>query len=231
VVTQTIGVAVPAHDEQELLPACLAALAVAAARPGVPPVRVVVVADGCSDSTVAVARAAGVEVLEVALRNAGAARAYGLDTIAATSRVPLSGLWLATTDADSRVPQEWFVDQARWRDAGWDAVAGTVVVEDWSAHPPHAEQRFASRYAWTGRDHPHVHGANLSLSGAAYRAIGGFPPLAVAEDHALVAALEDRGLRVARAALRPVVTSGRRDPRAADGFGTLLRTLVHDESA
>ena len=229
--TQTIGVAIPAHDEQELLPASLAALAVAAARPGVPPVRVVVVADSCTDDTVAVALEAGVEVLEVAVHNAGAARAHGLDTIAATSRVPLSGLWLATTDADSRVPQEWFVDQARWRAAGWDAVAGTVVVEDWSAHPAHAQQRFASRYAWTGRDHPHVHGANLSLSGIAYQSVGGFPRLALAEDHALVAALEDRGLRVARAALHPVVTSARRDPRAKDGFGTLLRTLLHDESA
>ena len=78
-------------------------------------------------------------------------------------------------------------------------------------------------YAWSGADHPHVHGANLSLSAAAYVAVGGLPPLALAEDHALVAALEGRGLRVARSATRPVRTSARPDPRCD---GRLRRAAV-----
>lgn len=225
VLTRAIGVAVPAHDEQELLPGCLASLRVAAAQPGVPPVRVVVVADDCDDSTGEVARAAAATVLEVRLRSAGAARRRGLDALVAEAGVPVDQLWLATTDADSRVPPEWFVDQLRWRADGWDAVAGTIAVGDWSGHEPAVAERFTARYAWSGTDHPHVHGANLSLSGSAYAAVGGFPPLALAEDHALVAALEARGLRVARAGLRPVVTSARRDPRCADGFGALLSAL------
>ena len=198
----------------------------AAAQPGVPPVRVVVVADSCTDRTAAVARAAGVDVLEVGLRSAGAARRHGLDAAVAVARVPLQLLWLATTDADSRVPPEWFVDQLRWRALGWDAIAGTVAVDDWQEHGRGVVERFSTRYAWEGPDHPHVHGANLSLSGDAYRAVGGFPPLALAEDHALVAALEARGRRVARAGTRPVLTSARRDPRSPGGFGELLQTLA-----
>ena len=221
-----IAVAVPAHDEQALLPDCLAALRCAAAQPGLPPVRVVVVADRCTDDSARIARAGGADVLEVDLRSAGAARRYGLDEAVESSPVPADQLWLATTDADSRVPPEWFVDQLRWRAEGWDAVAGTVAVADWSGHDRAVADRFADCYAWTGPEHPHVHGANLSLTGTAYAAIGGFPPLALAEDHALVAALELRGLRVARAGQRPVVTSARRDPRAAGGFGELLTALA-----
>lgn len=223
--TRAVAVAVPAHDEQELLSACLSSLRVAASQPGVPPVTVVVVADRCTDRTAGVARAAGCTVLEVDLRNAGAARRSGLDAALAAAQVPAEQLWLATTDADSQVPREWFVDQLQWRAEGWDAVAGTVTVADWSAHDAIVRTRFADCYAWSGADHPHVHGANLSLSGSAYAAIGGFPPLALAEDHALVAALQARGLRVARAGPRPVVTSARRDPRSAGGFGHLLTAL------
>ena len=221
-----IAVAVPAHDEQALLPDCLAALQRAAAQPGLPPVRVVIIADRCTDDTARIARAGGADVLEVDLRSAGAARRYGLDEAVETAPVPADQLWLATTDADSRVPPQWFVDQLRWRAEGWDAVAGTVAVADWSDHDRSVADRFADCYAWTGPEHPHVHGANLSLTGTAYAAVGGFPPLALAEDHALIAALESRGLRVARAGQRPVVTSARRDPRAAGGFGALLTTLA-----
>ena len=224
--TRAIAVAVPAHDEQQLLPVCLSSLRVAAAQPGVPPVTIVVVADRCTDRTAAVALAAGCTVLEVDLRSAGASRRCGLDAAVAAAQVPAEQLWLATTDADSQVPREWFVDQLRWRTEGWDAVAGTVSVADWSAHSPVVAARFADCYAWSGTDHPHVHGANLSLSGTAYAAVGGFPPLALAEDHALVAALEARGLRVARSGLRPVVTSARQDPRSAGGFGDLLAALA-----
>ena len=59
---EAVGVVVPAHDEEELLPACLAGLTEAAAmavedRPGLR-VRIVVAADACTDGTVAVARQA-----------------------------------------------------------------------------------------------------------------------------------------------------------------------------
>ena len=51
---EAVGVVVPAHDEETLLPACLRALRRAARRLSVP-VHVLVAADSCTDRTVAVA--------------------------------------------------------------------------------------------------------------------------------------------------------------------------------
>ena len=56
----TITVLIPAHNEQASLPATLSSLLVQSRRPE----RIVVVADNCTDSTVAIARNAGVEVWE-----------------------------------------------------------------------------------------------------------------------------------------------------------------------
>ena len=56
----TITVLIPAHDEEGLLPSTLASLMAQSHRPE----RIIVVADNCTDSTVSVARAAGVEVVE-----------------------------------------------------------------------------------------------------------------------------------------------------------------------
>ena len=56
----TITVLIPAHNEEASLPATLASLQQQSLRPA----RVIVVADNCTDGTVDVARAAGVEVFE-----------------------------------------------------------------------------------------------------------------------------------------------------------------------
>lgn len=56
----TVTVLIPAHDEEQSLPATLVSLT----RQSVPPDRVVVVADNCTDGTVRVARAHGVDVFE-----------------------------------------------------------------------------------------------------------------------------------------------------------------------
>ncbi|WP_258174978.1 glycosyltransferase family 2 protein [Nesterenkonia sandarakina] len=56
----TVTVLIPAHNEEAPLPLTLASLATQSHRPA----RVIVVADNCSDDTVEIARAAGVEVFE-----------------------------------------------------------------------------------------------------------------------------------------------------------------------
>jgi glycosyltransferase involved in cell wall biosynthesis len=225
VLIRSIGVVVPARNEEKRLPACLKAIRTAACRPGMPPVRIIVVADDSTDDTELVAASAGAEVLPLRARNAGAARAAGFDRLARTSSVPMHELWLATTDADSRVPSYWLDRQLQWRSDGWDAVVGTVVVEDWSEHSDETRKLFAQHYGPSRDGHAHVHGANLGISGTAFCQIGGFPALAVAEDHALVTALSRIGCRIARPGGLPVVTSARRDPRAAHGFGSLLCSL------
>lgn len=227
---EAAGIVVPAHDEEEMLPSCLAALgeAAAAARAerGVS-VRIVVAADACSDRTAALARQAGAAVVELKARNVGAARAAGMREI--IRHCPRrDDVWLATTDADSVVPPDWLTEQLRHAGQGWEAVVGTVAVADWTGHAPATAIEFAKRYGvWHGW-HPHVHGANLGFTAAAYLAAGGFPPLRTAEDHALVSALQAQGRRVLRTPALRVVTSARRQYRAPAGFGELLTTLGSD---
>lgn len=233
-----IGVVVPARNEEVLLPACLAALAAAAHHPEVAavPVLVVVVADRCADGTAEAARAAGARVLVTEAGNVGVARHAGMQAVlaeAASTGVAADRVWLACTDADSQVPTGWLALQRAGAQSGVDAVVGTVEVRNWSGHPPHVPPAFLRAYdAWrqAGLDavHPHVHGANLGFRGSAYSAVGGFPPVKVSEDVALVAALLDAGRTVLRTPAYPVVTSSRRIPRATGGFGTDLGRLAAD---
>ncbi|QXG75760.1 glycosyltransferase [Modestobacter sp. L9-4] len=232
-----LGVVVPARDEAELLPACLAALATAARAPELSgtAVEVVVVADGCTDGTVEVARAAGVTVLEGhdAAGNVGQARHRGARwLLAAAGRawVPADQVWLACTDADSRVPADWLAVHRTAAASGVDAFVGTVTIDDWTGLAPAAVAAYDAAYdAWrdggAGAVHPHVHGANLGVRGSAYSRAGGFPPLTVSEDHGLVDALVLAGASVLRSPLAPVLTSSRRVARSRGGLGTDLQRL------
>jgi len=226
-----IGVAIPAHDEEAALGACLAALLAAARDPalGGEAVAVQVVLDACSDASAAVvcryrplfaAAGVGLDCIEVQARRVGAARAAGARLLLA-----LGARWLAFTDADTRVGPHWLAAQLAL-DA--DVVCGSVAVDDWS---PHADRADALRAHFDGfyqdRDgHRHIHGANLGVSAAAYQAAGGFEAVSCHEDVLLVKALEGIGARFAWSAQPRVFTSARTDARARGGFGdTLLRML------
>lgn len=215
----------PARDEQRLLPACLVALRVAARHPSVRhlPVHLVPVLDACSDDSGAVAPGA----LEVQAGNVGVARAAGFAAVLAREAGrPAGELWLASTDADSTVPPDWLAEQLRLAALGAEVVAGTVRVQDWSEQPAAARQRFTRSYGVPTRGHPRVHGANLGMSAAAYVDAGGVPPLALAEDKALVDALRVRARRLVATGRIPVSTSGRRESRTLGGFADHLRGLT-----
>ncbi|MHA6757362.1 glycosyltransferase family 2 protein [Streptacidiphilus sp. PAMC 29251] len=241
-----IAVIVPARDEQRLIGDCLDSIGRAAQHPVVLalPVTVVVAADSCRDRTVPAGRRHGAQVLEVECRSAGAARAlgtaYALDLVRADQpALAAEQVWLAHTDADTQVPESWLADQLAHATAGAHAVAGLVQVRDWSEHTATTAVRFLHHYdrraqaalgspdvpRRSGRSHPHVHGANLGVRADAYQAVGGFPAVAVGEDHALVTALELAHYRVHASADAPVTTSARRDPRAPGGFGHFLLDL------
>ncbi len=239
-----LGVVVPARDEEELLPVCLAALRRAVAHPGRSglPVRVAVVADGCTDRTEAVARAGGAAVLAVGRQeegNVGRARAAGVRALlddSAAAGVRPGQVWIAVTDADSAVPPDWLLLHETAAASGADAVVGTVVVADWSGLPAHVPTAFDGGYgAWReggpAAAHPHVHGANLGVRGSAYLACGGFPAQALGEDVVLVHALEAAGAVVLRTPASPVRTSPRRYPRARGGFGTDMDRLATGQDA
>jgi glycosyltransferase involved in cell wall biosynthesis len=221
-----VAVVVPAHDEQDLLPACLAFLTVAAAAVALP-VRVIVALDACADATGALAVAAGARTVTLAARNVGAARRAGM--AAALAGHDPATVWLATTDADSRVPADWLAGQLAHAAAGAEVVVGTVAVEDWAGWPAGLAGAYRARYR--GRvgaaGHDHVHGANLGMTGTAYRAAGGFPARRAAEDRAFVARAVRAGRRVVWATDLPVLTSSRPVARVATGgFSGHLRRLA-----
>ncbi|MCD2517104.1 glycosyltransferase [Massilia sp. G4R7] len=226
-----IGVAIPAHNEEAFLGACLDALLAAARDPALDgeAVTVLVVLDACTDGSAQVVQdclprfaAVGValDCIEVDERRVGAARAAG-----ARHLLDAGARWLAFTDADTRVAPGWLAAQLA---LNADVVCGSVAVDDWS---PHGQTAEALRAHFDGfyqdRDgHRHIHGANLGVSAAAYRAAGGFEAVPCHEDVLLVRALEGIGARFAWSARPRVFTSARVDARARDGFGdTLLRML------
>ncbi|RZL63739.1 MAG: glycosyltransferase [Variovorax sp.] len=217
-----IGVVIPAHNEAEHIGDTLTAVLQAAAHPalGGEVVRILVVLDSCNDGTGAIATALGVPTLALAARNVGIARAAGAEVL-----LEAGARWLAFTDADTRVSPEWLASQLAL-DA--DVVCGAISVDNWAVHGEQSQfirEHFARTY--TNADgHRHIHGANLGVSAAAYRRVGGFQPLACSEDVALVRALEAAGARIAWSAAPQVSTSARRDARARGGFGDTLLAVI-----
>lgn len=230
-------VVIPAHDESETIAAALGSVH-AAARQADVRLRLLVVADACTDETAAIARAAGAEVLEIDANNVGAARAAGFDH-ALTSPVDAADLpasadhpppayeqWLATTDADSHVPPDWFAKQAEHRDRGADVVVGTVMLTPVAGADP-VGLAWAADYAQkiTGSRHSHIHGANLAFTARAYLAVKGFRSLADDEDVDLVSRLQRSDAVLVTATDMPVMTSRRTTGRAPRGFARTLGAL------
>jgi glycosyltransferase involved in cell wall biosynthesis len=218
-----IGIVIPAHNEEQLIRSCLAAVQRAAQHVALRGERVetVVVLDACTDATCAAATAAGAMTLTLQARNVGMARAAGAQAMLARG-----ARWLAFTDADTVVSEGWLASQLALEA---DVVCGTVCVHDWSPHGANAELlkvHFSETYS-DHDDHRHVHGANLGVSAEAYREVGGFRHLVCGEDQALVAALVAAGREVAWSSLPRVVTSARVDARAPGGFaGALLNAVA-----
>lgn len=226
--TRQVRVVIPARNEEHLLPHALRAVrrAFEYSHHTVATVldtHTTVVADQCSDHTAAVAQHLADEVITLEAGSVGAARAAGCASLLspAGSAVCDDALVLCT-DADSLVPPTWIVEYLHHIETGADAVAGTVRVHDWSGRraslQPHYERTYAASAA-------HVHGANLGFTAAAYRAVGGFRALTTGEDQDLVDRMVAAGLNVEFCTRAAVVTSGRSETRAQQGFGDYLTTL------
>jgi len=213
-----IAVTLPAHNEEQLIAACLQSLNVAALHPALRDEQVVIVValDRCSDATGWICERFGVEVITVDAGCVGVARA------AASERaLALGARWIGCTDADSVVPPDWL---ARQLQCGASAFCGVVAVGDWLDYPQALRDQFLQgEHAVDG--HPHVHGANMGFSAVAYRQCGGFAPLTTGEDVALIQAMHGAGMQVARLASPRVMTSARRHARAPHGFSEFLRRL------
>lgn len=227
-----VGVVIPAHDEQQLLPACLRSLAEAAGRIALP-TRIVVALDRCTDGSAAIVadfQAKGLPVRSIAVQRpgVGAARAAGMRSVLA--ELGARRTWLATTDADSEVPPDWLERQLAHVLLGAQVVAGTVRVTDWSAQPAEVRDRFTAAYR-PQAGHRHRHGANLAFSARQYLDAGGFAELACHEDVDLIDRLEALGCPMVWAADLPVVTSARRRGRATGGFADHFAALARLDDA
>jgi glycosyltransferase involved in cell wall biosynthesis len=222
---------VPAHNEKQLLPACLRSILAAAVAVPVP-VRVVVALDRCTDRTAEIAASFGaaVETVAVPVPGVGAARATGVELLleswtgATGGAAGPDGLWIANTDADTSVPADWLARQLQHAEDGAEAVIGTVRVLDWSEQPATVAAQFQARYR-PQPGHRHIHGANLSFSAAAYLAAGGFTQVQCDEDTDLICRLQAGGSALVWAADLPVVTSARKAGRAPAGFAAYLAGL------
>lgn len=220
-------VVVPARNEEELLPRCLSALAVAVGNVGgvsgqVPPViDVVVVLDRCTDGTAAIAadwpRFASISTNGGAV---GVARRAGVRHLLSSPDRFTSTTWIASTDADSAVPPNWLSVQIAFARNSVDLVLGTVVPDDGLSDG--ARQRWDAQHRLV-EGHTHVHGANLGVRADRYRHAGGFARVDEHEDVRLVSALRDLGVSEIRTELIPVLTSGRLTGRTPAGFAGYLR--------
>lgn len=241
---QHVAVVIPAHNEEQHLERALTAVSCAADRveaelPEVA-VQVVVVLDGCTDRSPAVAaRAAAGDprylLLPVSFGSVGKSRQAGVRAALENSTTrtqagraaaahSLRGIWLANTDADSCVPPHWLVRQLELAALGFDVVLGTVQPDP---HGMHHEllARWHARHAGT-EDHSHVYGANLGVRASSYLAAGGFPGVDFDEDQALVHRLRGSGAGIVATDTTRVLTSGRTAGRAPHGFAAYLLALA-----
>jgi glycosyltransferase involved in cell wall biosynthesis len=229
----SVVVVIPARNEEELVGACLRAVARAVAHTHTvlgeraPLIRVEFVADHCTDSTAVVARGFdGVRVLERAtgapVGNVGAARAAGvtagLDQIAG----PRDRVWLAHTDADSRVPENWIVEQLAMAADGADLMVGTVRPDFADLSPSQVMRWNATHFP--GQPNGHVHGANLGIRADLYLAAGGFLPQSEHEDVDLARRALLAGARSVPTDCCEVITSGRSVGRTPGGYAAFLRS-------
>lgn len=225
----SVGVVVPARDEERLIRRCLTGIAAAGARlrrerPQTS-LRVVLVLDSCTDGTGEVAAEfPDVRPLAITAGRVGMARDAGVRALAQASPDP-SRTWVASTDADSVVPRTWLLDQLRLADDGTRLVTGFVATDLTDA--PDELRGLAPTATHIPDGHHHVYGANLGFTLETYLSLGGFPPLPAHEDVAFVEQARRRGVPSHASGSICVLTSGRTEGRAPEGYAAYLRTLAH----
>ncbi len=239
------SVVVPARDEQDLIEACLRALA---AQTDIDPTEyeVLLVLDRCTDETEARAtKVAGAHpelrlyLLEGPGEGSGLARRVGME--AACGRlleVRGPGGLICSTDADTVVAPDWLVTQLRAVAAGAAAIGGRIDLADDGTLPAnvlrwHAENsrlRHEKLLSEPGRagetEHWQFSGASLALTAGTYCQIGGLDPMESLEDEHLERVLHEHGVPIERLLSVRVTTSPRLKGRASRGLSHDLARMA-----
>lgn len=176
--SQRVAVVIPACNEEERVVRCVESVAGAVhallraesdAR-----VSVILAADSCTDRTVGAAREAWaaassvlnghaeLEVLEGTWASAGGAR-----QAAANHALRLGADWIASTDADTAVPQNWLSYQVERARTGVDAVLGTVEPDPTEC-PEHVFRLWHLEHDLS-EGHPYIHAANMGVRAGAFQ--------------------------------------------------------------
>jgi hypothetical protein len=248
--SRAIIVAIPVHNEAGYIEQCLNALA---EQSSAAPFQVVTLLNNCTDGTPGIVR--GLQstlpyVLHVREQwfdppraNAGMARrlaACHAQALAGTDGIVL------TTDADSRVAQDWIATNIAEIDAGADAVAGMAVLDerdaaelpqrlfadeeksdifsslldeiDWLIDPDPADP-------WPR--HTEHSGASIAVRARYLAWAGGIPAVPLGEDRELFGQLRRIDARIRHSRNVTVTVSGRMVGRAQGGMAdTIARRLL-----
>lgn len=237
--TRALGVVLPVHDEEDLLGTALIALEVSLRElKGYPTTcGVAIVLDACGDASESLVQEwrhgtrrrlpeLDVLILTCDARNVGVARGLGCAALLSNwDQIDATGLWLATTDADSQVPRDWLVEQVKAHESGADLWTGRILVNDWTLHDPKTRDRWTATYE--AEVNP-LHGANMGFNALRYLRVGGFPPRETGEDRELCARMVASGASLVRDSSVRVSTSARRVARAPRGFSHAL-TMFESE--
>lgn len=250
-------VAVPARNEEALLPRLVAALSRQTVIPFLrDPLRVVLVLNNIDDGSremacVAARQAANLQVTIVNVAfpperaHVGSARRLALDIAAWQSPCGV----LMTTDADAVPDDDWVEQNLRAIEAGAHLVGGRIIGD------PDEERRLGrgflrrarthARYQalcdelasmldpighdpWP-RHHDHI-GASIAVRADVYRALGGMEPLPFREDLAFVSKARAAGFRLRHAPAVAVTVSARTNGRARGGMADCLRNWIREET-
>lgn len=208
-----ISVVIPALNEALLLPQTLRSIRALTRKPN----ELIVVDNGSTDDTAAIARRYGAKVIYIPTRGIGLVRQKGLE--ASTSDI------IAFTDADTVVPADWLTKiEKSLRQPGVVGVFGTYKIRHghwfFKLHINHFQDPLA-RVLYFLR-FPMAAGANFAFLRKAAIAAGGFPVhFTMLEENEMARRLMNWGKVIYRPDI-VVVTSGR---RGREGLGVVVRYL------
>lgn len=183
-----ISVIIPAYNAAKTLPNVLAACLAQT----LPPREVIVVDDGSTDHTAAVAE--GCPVVYVRQENQGPAAARNAGARIATSAI------LVFTDADCTPRPDWLERLSAALDEGADAAGGTYGIGNPGARLARlVHEEIVFRHARFGREVDFLGSFNMAVRRDTFNAAGGFDPAfreASAEDNDLSYRMSDLGARM-----------------------------------